>query len=45
MLSEQDIALIEGALKRGCRVEIIPTRDSVRIIRVRRDVLNKDTQS
>ena len=35
-LTEAQIALIDGILERGERVEIIPVKDGVRIYRIRR---------
>ena len=36
-LTADNIRAIEAVLSRGERVELIPTRDSVRVIRVRRE--------
>lgn len=36
-LTEAQIALIDGILERGERVEIIPVKDGVRIYRIRRN--------
>ena len=35
------LAMIEQALRRGERVELIPTRDGVKIMRVRREEIRK----
>lgn len=41
MLTEKDVAIIEAVLRKGHRVELIPVRDGVKIMRLKRDELNK----
>lgn len=36
-LSEKEIKAIESTLAKGERVEIIPVKDGVKVVRVRRD--------
>lgn len=38
-LSKSDISAIEAVLAKGDRVELIPVKDGVRIIRIRRDTV------
>lgn len=39
-LSQSEIAAIERTLAKGERVEIIPVKDGVKIVRVRREEIN-----
>lgn len=41
MLTDKDVAIIEAVLQKGHRVELIPVRDGVKIMRLKRDELNK----
>ncbi len=46
LLTEKDIKSAEAVLAKGYRVELIPVKDGVRVIRVRRDeVLEKEVQN
>ena len=41
MLTDKDVAIIEAVLQKGHRVELIPVRDGVKSMRLKRDELNK----
>lgn len=40
-LSPQDIAKIEAVLSKGDRVELIPVRDGVKILHIRREEIRR----
>ena len=42
-LSQKDIMAIEAVLAKDQRVELIPTKDGVRVIHIRRDEVKGDT--
>lgn len=41
ILSETDIKKAEATLKKGDRVELIPVKDGVKVVRVRREEVKK----
>lgn len=43
-LSDRDIKLIIGTLERGDRVELIPTKDGIKLLRVKRELLTKENK-
>ena len=40
-MEEKTIKAAEAALSRGDRVELIPTKDGVKVVRIRREPLKK----
>lgn len=44
-LSKRDITAIETVLSKGDRVEIIPVKDGVRVMRVKREEVKKQSEN
>lgn len=42
-ITEEQVKIIEKALKKGDRVEIIPVKNGIKVLKVKRELLNKTT--
>lgn len=43
-INEKTVKAIEQVLERGDRVEVIPTKDGLRVIRIRRETVAQETK-
>lgn len=44
VLNRSEVQAIEGILAKGDRVELIPTKDGVRVIRIRREEVGRKSE-